>query len=130
MAGELVPVVMLPRYTVFAGKFISSDAGGGYTTIAMDVTEYQNAIINVWRNALLPNAGGATFKVIFEESTDQVSWSECATSPSGQDPGVKTEVQYTAALTRRWFRVRIELGGNNDAAVTCWAVGFLEQRLR
>jgi hypothetical protein len=123
MAGELVPLVMIPRFTTYA-------ASGTYSTIAMDVTEYQNAILNVWRNAGVGTA--PTFGIKFEESTDQVSWSVCSVTPSGgpnYDPGADSEGQYIAALKKRWFRVSIILGGTG-AVVMCWAVGFLEQRER
>lgn len=128
MAGELVPLVMLPRYSVFAGQT-------DFTTIAMDTTEYQNAILNVWRAAMLPSGGGATFALRFEESTDQVAWADCAvTASSGTgppwDPTALAEVQYTATLSKRWFRLKLSLGGSADATVTCWAVGFLEMRER
>ncbi|MEJ2202960.1 MAG: hypothetical protein P8170_02490 [Gemmatimonadota bacterium] len=39
MAGELVPLVLIPRYTSYVGD-------GTFTTIAMDVTEYESAIVN------------------------------------------------------------------------------------
>jgi len=118
--GELVPLVMLPRFSTYSGQT-------SFVTVAMDVTEYQNAILNVWRGPVT-NAG--TFKIFFEESTDQVTWSTCAgTSGTGEDPGDNTELQYTAQLKKRWFRVKITIGASADASVTCWAVGFLEQRL-
>ena len=130
MAGELVPLVMLPRYTVLAGE-------QDFTTIAMDVTEYQNAILNVWRGFVHPVAAGpvdgGTFEIRFEESTDQVAWSECtvtATAGPPWDPTANNEAQFTAALRKRWFRIRVTLGSNDDAYVSTWAVGFLEQRER
>lgn len=125
MAGELVPLVMLPRYTTYAGK-----PSSGYTyfsTIAMDVTQYESAILNVWRGGIV----GATtpgFTISFFESTDQIVWSACAGSSAG-DPGENTEAQYTLDLKKRWFQIRVQLGGA-DNIVSCWAVGFLEERLR
>lgn len=125
MAGELVPLVMIPRYTTYAAP-----NGQDFTTIAMDVTEYQNAVLNTWRSAMLPNGGSGDFKIFFEESTDQDTWKICAgTSGTGEDPGSATEEQYVAQLTRRWFRVRVKLAGT-DATTTCWCVGFLEERER
>lgn len=115
-AGELVPLVMLPRYSTFHG---ATD----FTTIAMDVTEYQNAILNVWRG---PSAG--TFGITFEESTDQDTWKTCDNTTALSDPGAGLEAQYTAYLNRRWFRVKVTVGGTNPS-VTCWAVGYLESRL-
>ena len=132
MAGELVPLVMLPRYSVFVGKLTGSDLG--YTTIAMDVSDYQNAILNVWRGVLLGTTA-PSFDMYFEESTDQVAWTNCSVTTTDSGPPYhladKTEIQYIAALSKRWFRMRIALGGTTtDTEITCWAVGFLEQRIR
>lgn len=131
MAGELVPLVLLPRYTTYAGKVGSGD-GDFFTTIAMDVTQYESAIVNFWRGNIIGTAGSPVFIVKFEESTDQVSWTECAGSPDGATityPVANVEIQYTLALKKRWFRIKVRLG-DDDNIVTCWAVGFLEERLR
>jgi hypothetical protein len=118
MAGELVPLVLIPRYTTYAGP-------STFTTVAMDVTQYQSAIVNVWRGNLLGTS--PTYNISFEESTDQVTWATC-TNGSGGDPGADTEAQYTPTLTKRWFRAKLVLGGT-DPVVTTWAIGFLELRL-
>jgi len=118
MAGELVPLVLLPRYTTYAGDT-------QFTTIAMDVTEFQNAILNCFRGDLIGTA--PTIGLTFQESTDQVTWSTCSGTTPAWDPG-PTEDQVTAALTKRWFRVIVQLGGIDNIA-TCWIVGFLEERL-
>src|SRR5262245_55192177 len=111
MAGELVPVVMMPRYTTFASASTDQD----FTTIAMDVTQYQSAILNVWRTALIGSS--PDFKVYFEESTDQVAWSTCSgTSGSGETLSNATEAQFVATLKRRWFRIRVRLSGTNVVA--------------
>jgi hypothetical protein len=121
MPGELVPLVLLPRYTTFAGD-------GTFVTIAMDVTEYSTAIVNCWRGKLLGTAG-PSIALTFEESSDQVNWTTCGgTNVSAYDPGENTEGQASATLNKRWFRVKVVIGGTLPA-VTCWAVGFLEQRL-
>jgi hypothetical protein len=120
MAGELVPLVMMPRYSVYSGETT-------FTTIAMDVTDYQTAILNLWRGKLVTNT---TLLISAEESTDQVTWATC-TGGTGVDPGVETEVQMTATLKKRWFRLKLVLGvsaGSPYPVATCWAVGYLEQR--
>jgi hypothetical protein len=109
MAGELVPLVLIPRYTTFTGAH-------AFTTIAMEVTDYQKAIVNVWRGTL---TGGGAYAISFEESTDQVRWTVC-TSGGASDPGADAEAQYTPDITKRWFRCTLVL--------TSWAVGFLELR--
>ncbi len=128
MAGELVPLVLLPRYTTYAGK-VGSDF---FTTIAMDVTQYESAIVNVWRGKIVGTAGSPAIIVKFEESTDQVSWTECDGSPDGTTityPAENVEIQYTLTLKKRWFRIKVQLGDATNV-VSCWAVGFLEERLR
>ncbi len=122
MAGNLVPLVLIPRYSCY-----SAAESTEFMTIAMDVTPYTSAILNVWRSKLV--GASATFTLTFEESTDQTSWSACATSPdpSSSPPADKTEIQYTASLKKRWFRAKIVLTGV-ATVVTCWIVGFLEER--
>ncbi len=118
MAGELVPLVLIPRYTTYSGAHT-------FTTIAMDVTDYQSAIVNVWRGTL---TGAGTFGISFQESTDQVNWTDC-TGGTSADPGADSEAQYTATITKRWFRALVVLTGTDPVVVTVWAVGFLELRL-
>ena len=118
MAGVQTPVVMLPRYSCYSGA-------EDFITIAMDVTPYVKATLNVWRATLI-GSSSPTFGIYFEESTDQIGWSLCAVSPSGHDPGAHTETQYVVTLAKRWFRTRVTLGG--DAVATCWCVGFFEER--
>jgi hypothetical protein len=117
MAGELVPLVLIPRYTSYTGD-------NTFTTIGMDVSEYQGAIVNVWRGKLLGTTPG--YAASFEESTDQDSWTICA-GGNGGDPGEDTEAQYTPTLTKRWFRIKLVLTGTGPI-VTTWAIGFLEMR--
>lgn len=119
MAGELVPLVLLPRYSTYAGA-------GTFTTIGMEVPNYSSAIVNVWRGTIIGTSG--TFAVVFEESTDQLTWSTC-TNGSGGDPGADTEAQYTPTLSKRWFRIKVTTTGT-DVSVSCWAIGFLEMRER
>ena len=124
--GEQVPLVLLPRYTTYAGLVNTGTAPYYFATIAMDVTEYQNAIVNVWRGKLVGTTPGVAFTL--QESTDQVTWTTCGGTSAGFTPSENTETQYTAALTKRWLRIKIELA-SADTVVSCWAVGFLEQRL-
>ena len=127
MAGQLVPLVLLPRYTTYVGK---PGTGAGtigvayFSTIAMDVTQYSSAIISVWRGKLIGSpTPGITFTL--QESMDQVSWTDLT---AGFDPGENIETETTVSLTKRWFRIIVLLGGA-DNACSCYAVGFLEERL-
>jgi hypothetical protein len=120
MAGELVPLVMLPRYSTFVGD-------STFTTVAMDVTAYSKVILNVWRGRL--GGSSPTFGVSCLESTDQETWTACAgTNVTNFDPTEEDEGQVNATVTKRWFRIEITLGGTSPM-ITCWAVGFLEERL-
>jgi hypothetical protein len=119
MAGELVPLVMAPRFSTY-----SSSAGDAFTTIAMDVTEYEKAIVNFWMNLNMGTSPVVT--VTFQESTDQVNWTTCGGSASGTPAG-GVETQYIPTISKRWFRLHLSVTGTN-VVFTCWAVGFLEER--
>ena len=118
MAGQLIPVVLMPRFTCLSGA-------DTFRTIAMDVTPYSSGLLSVWRSPLLGSS--PTFAFLFEESSDQVTWTACTISPSETDPGADDETQYTVTLKKRWLRVAITLGGGSPVA-TLWIAGFLEER--
>jgi hypothetical protein len=118
MAGVQTPLVLVPRYTTYCGVPV-------YSTIAMDVTAYENAIVNIFRSAMIGTAGNPLFNL--QESTDQVTWSTCGGTSLNFNPTAGSETQYTAALTKRWFRITVTLP-NADNLLTCYAVGFLEER--
>ncbi len=129
MAGELVPLVMIPRFTTLAGP--PATLFDGFSTIGMDVSEYDGATINIWRGAIVKQSGSPSpaFKVNCEESTDQNTWSACTDTSADTTVSENEEKQFVPVFSKRWFRIRIKLEGDNPI-VTCWAVGFLEQRQR
>jgi hypothetical protein len=116
MAGTLVPLVLLPRYTTLSGPTT-------FQTIAMDVSDYEEALVDFWRSA---GANLGTLGVAFEESTDQVTWSNCAGGPFN-DPGANLQSQFKPEMTKRWFRITVTLTGAN-CVVTMWCIGFLMMR--
>jgi hypothetical protein len=118
MAGVLVPLVLMPRYSTYCGA-----SGQTFETIAMDVTEYEKAIVSFWRTA---GKDLSTITPDFEESMDQLLWSSCSGGPF-TDPGATTEGQFQPELTKRWFRMKLTLTGTSPV-VTCWCLGFLMQR--
>lgn len=141
MAGEYVPLVLFPRHTTLAGLTVNGD----FTTGAMDVTPYSRAVVTTWRGKIVgpapsdSNPATPAFLVWFEESTDQMTWTLCAGSPNGGDPGTVAgttpdfryeagQTQYPVSLTKRWFRLRVRLFAAANVA-SCWAVGFLERRV-
>lgn len=119
MAGVQVPLVLLPRYTTYVAE-------GGYTTIGMDISAYRRASISVWRNAMI-GSSSPTFKFTFEESMDQVNWSTCADTSADNELSDGEEKVFAPSFAKRWFRIRVVLNGTSPG-VTCWAVGFLEER--
>ena len=126
MAGRLVPLVMYPRYSSFAGR---SD----YTTVPLDVSGFSKAVLTCWRGPhnLTPASGGVVF--FCQESSDQVVWVTCSgTNVDAFDPGEDTEGVASANLRRRWFRVMCRVYADaleqNGARVTCWSVGHLVAR--
>ncbi len=129
MAGELVPLVMIPRFTTLVGKVGESLAYPGYKTIGLEVSAFELATLNCWRGPIF--GGGTpdpTMKIYFEESSDQENWTVCGSaSGTGNTIGVETETQVSPGFSKRWFRVRIVLTGDAPV-VTCWVVGFLQER--
>ncbi|MFO0931211.1 MAG: hypothetical protein U1E39_00730 [Planctomycetota bacterium] len=120
MAGIYVPLVLLPRYTTLCGATSTS-----FTTIAMDVSDYEKAVVSFWRAA---GMNLTSLAITFEESMDQQNWSTCGGGPF-TDPGSLTEGQFSPVLTKRWFRINLTLTtGASAAIVTCWCIGFLMQR--
>jgi hypothetical protein len=117
MAGVMVPLVLLPRYTCYSGADI-------FTTNPFDVSAYANVVLNMWRSAMF----GTTplFKVTFQESTDLVTWFTMGGTTVDYELDPDVEEQFTAAVTKRWFRLKVQLTGATPVA-TCWAVGSLEQ---
>jgi hypothetical protein len=91
----------------------------------MEVTDYEQAIVNVFRGPLIGTA--PTFGVTLEESTDQQTWTTCTGTTPNYDPGSGLEGQQTATLKKRWFRIKVTLAGTSPV-VTCWALGFLMLR--
>ena len=123
MAGELVPLVMIPRYTSYVGA-------GEYSTAPMEVSAYSTVYLGVWVGFLrgsdaTPTA--ATLSIILEGSQDADTWTDFNIAPAIASGYSVIEM----GLYRKWFRMKATLTGNsaiNDCAVTCWAVGSFERR--
>ena len=121
MTGQLVPIVVVPRFTSFTGV-------DQYFTLPVRVDDYSGVIVDMYRGPL-GGTGGPTFRFHFYESTDRDTWDVVDGSSGGIDPGDKTEFQETLTLKKKWFRVGVALAGT-DPMVTCWMTGFLIKRER
>jgi hypothetical protein len=127
MKGELVPVVMIPRFTSYVGA-------GTYTTIPIDVSGFKLATLEFWRGQLLGTVGDVSFEANFEEASqadppsinDWHALVTAITAPNDSD-------LLTLEFTRQFFRVRIAMSygaaSNKLTALTCWAAGSLERRI-
>ena len=122
MAGEYVPLVMIPRFTSYIGA-------AEYVTVALDVSAFYKFDIAFWCGPLVGDDGtGASLSATFETSDDNDTWTEvpeipAITTPNGHTIG-------NGLLRPRWLRVKIVLTEDADhvVAITCWAAGQLERR--
>ena len=117
MTGKRIPLVLIPRYTSFIGS-------GRFVTAAVEVSSADSAEVYVWRSRVI--GATPTISVEFEESTNQESWTTC-TGGTAFDPGERTETSKSVALSRRYLRVVVTLGGT-DPAASCFAYGYLNGR--
>ncbi len=117
MAGKRFPLVLVPRYSTYAGA-------GDFTTIGMEVTPFVSALVTIWRNSLNGTSPTCTFE--FEESTDRTVWTTCS-GGGAVDPGTDTEHLVSVELKKRYFRSRVKLGGTGVAA-SLYAVGYFTAR--
>jgi hypothetical protein len=111
VAGRRDPLVLIPRYTTYAGD-------GNFTTVPLDVSRFEGAFIHLWRGALVGTSPSIQFH--FEASVDQALWTDIFTI----DPGAATELSFSLAITRPLLRVRVETLGL-DTVATCYAHGYL-----
>jgi hypothetical protein len=126
MKGELVPVVMIPRYTSFVGE-------GSYITTPLLVSDFADGTLELWTGFIYP-AAGASFTVYFEEAFDAElptsGWISCTSisPPTTQN----SQVYVPLAFSKRYFRIRIVLTPDSTyglVAITCWAAGSFQKRI-
>ena len=125
MNGELLPLVMIPRFTSYVGE-------GTYTTVPLEISEFEGAAIEFWRGHLAGKAQGATFAAYLEEAFEAspptlADWTTLASTTADNASNL-----YQVAFSQRYFRIRIVLvkdATNGLAAITCWAAGTLERRI-
>lgn len=123
MAGELVPLVLVPRFTTYVG-------GAVYTTVALDVSAFGTLHLATWMGPLIGDAGtgAAVTAAAIQISEDGDDWETLVS----MIPGANQHHLLLAPLMKRFLRARVELAAdaNNVVAVTCWSTGYLERRER
>lgn len=119
MAGERIPIVIIPRFTTFAGA-------STFFSYALEVSEYSELQLTLWRAPLV--GSGAVFQLSTQQSLNRSDWQSC---PGSQDvdPGTNLESAYAWPLDTQWLRTKLVLSGSGPV-VTCWAQGFLIRRER
>lgn len=123
--GRQVPVILFPRYTTILGT-----GGDEFTTLPLDMTEFESARITLWRSTM-QGTSSPTVTFFFDESTDRNTWTNCELTPFGGEtiPSDNSELVVPFPVGRKWFRLRARLDGGAPA-VTIWAQGFLIRRQR
>jgi hypothetical protein len=121
MRGEIVPAVMLPRFTTYVGE-------GSYTTPPMAVEAYSEGIFTFWRGPLVGGAALDPFKAYLEVSHDANVWAVMGSAITVPDTSSKVQTPFP----RRWFRVRVDLLGdaNGVVGITMWMAGVMERTVR
>ena len=118
MESLVIPIVLIPRFTTFAGKDTN------FRTHAIAVTEYESIEVFIWRGDLADAGWSVNFTV--EESMDQQSW----TTVIYAAPSAKSEQRTTGTLTKSYVRANLALSasGGDFPIVTAYAVGNLIRR--
>ncbi|MCE9637716.1 MAG: hypothetical protein K8T90_18610 [Planctomycetes bacterium] len=123
MAGELVPLVLIPRFTTYAGK-------GTFTTVALDVSAFGLVHLATWAGPLLGDttSGAALTAAVLQHSEDGDDWQVFA--PMLSTPN--SHMLSSAPLMRRYLRAKLQFvaDANDVVALTCWSTGYLERRER
>jgi hypothetical protein len=120
MMGEMVPFVMLPRYSSFVGP-------GTYATAPVDVEAFTGGEVVFWRGPLV-GGGTSPFTTYFECSHDALTWTTAAPSVNTAN----TESTFPLPFSKRWFRVRVVLVGDPTdglVGISLWLVGTVERRI-
>ena len=119
MTGEMVPLVVLPRYTSYVGA-------GTFATAPMDVSEFAGGEVTFWRGPLVGGAAMAPFTTYFEGSHDALTW----TTITPNVTTANTSSWIALPFTKRWFRVRVVLqaDGSGVVGISLWLAGALQRR--
>ena len=119
MAGRNVPIVLIPRFSTYAGQTTCWSQ-------SIPVSAYASVKFDFW-NATMNGAPAAGVQLDIEQSNDNQTWETCSGgSPFVRGPGTG-QTQLSAVLNKAWMRFGVTPLGTQPA-VTCWAQGFFELR--
>ena len=118
MEQNVQKVVLVPRYTTFAGART-------FLTAAINVRKFASAELMVWRG--LESGNLTAFSVLLQESSDLEHWANVG---AGIAPSANTEATESRDLDLDWARLAISLTtpGPVSPAVTAWVVGNFVRR--
>ena len=121
MIGELVPVVMLPRFTSYVGP-------GTFATAPLGVEAFSGGEVTFWRGPLVGGAATSPFTAYLEESHDALVWTLAFPTAVTQ---VNRSDSCAMPFTKRWFRVRVVLAANASGVVgiSLWMAGAFVRRV-
>ncbi len=108
MNTEIRRIVLLPRFTTFAGART-------FYTEPLNVREFAYANVAVWRGTGIGTS--PTFLMQMQESPDVKIWTSNGVSYSG---GGETNQSHSFGLD--WIRLAVTLAGT-DPAFSCWSAG-------
>jgi len=109
MQGTMVPVVLIPRFTTYAGE-------ADYESAPVDVTAFDRLVVEY---SCTPVTGGGTVTCEFQDSHDATTWFTLDSRTATGDVRVD--------LSRRWLRVVVRVGPSQG--LTCWCSGQLRRRV-
>lgn len=114
MADDVQKVILLPRFSSFAGSQV-------FRTLPMNVRAFSGANITAWCGAMFGSA--MSISITVEESPDLLIWESLGVSLTPAAGGEDTD-KYE--FTKQWIRLGVSVGGGgpvNGPGATCWAVG-------
>lgn len=108
-------IILLPRYTAFAGATT-------FTGAPIWVRPYAQLILSLWRGSGL--GSDAALQLQLHQSPDLESWS---TLGSPIAPSANQETTQPFSLGADWIKFRVDVTGS-DPGITSWAVADLVPR--
>jgi len=109
------PVILLGRYTTLAGAHT-------FTTSPLHVSAFDRVELVFWRGN--PVGVAAAFTLYLEGSLDKNTWRVLSQLSAQED----VEEEIGTDLGDPWFRARVVI--SQDAAITCWLLGQLINRMQ